>query len=109
MIQTVKQYVVLALLLMGSIGAWADAAIDRPNFNCSGGDGSAANPWLISSIADMNELARQINMEMGSEEQKRENPYLWGNLVYYNGYGQCYFKLTCDLDYSNEPVVDGSN
>ena len=109
MIQNVKKYMVSLLLLMGSTGAWADAAIDRPNFKCSGGDGSAANPWLISSIADMNELARQINMEMGSEEQKRENPYLWGNLVYYNGYGQCYFKLTCDLDYSNEPVVDGSN
>ena len=72
MIQTVKQYVVLALLLMGSIGAWADAAIDRPNFNCSGGDGSAANPWLISSIADMNELVRQINMEMDREEQRHQ-------------------------------------
>jgi len=109
MIQTVKQYVVLVLAMMCSTGAWADAAIDRPNFNCSGGDGSRDNPWLISSIADMNELARQINMEMDSEEQKRENPHLWGNLVYYNGYGQCYFKLTCDLDYSNEPVVNGSN
>lgn len=91
-------------MLLGITGAWA-----QPNFNCSGGSGTKTDPWLISSIKDMNELARQMNMEIGSDEQKRENPHLWGNLAYWNGYCDCYFLLTCDLDYSNEPVVNGSN
>lgn len=95
----------MALVLMGS----ASVALAQPTFKCSGGSGTKSDPWLISSIQDMNELARQINMEIGSEEQQRENPQLWGNLAYYNGYSDCYFELTCDLDYSNEPVVNGSN
>lgn len=55
----------------------------------SGGEGSEGNPYLISSAADLKSLADAVNSGETFEGK--------------------HFKLTTDLDYSNEALKDGSN
>ena len=95
------------MLLLLSVAFMGAAEEVRPKFNGSGGTGTKDDPWLISSIKDMNELSRLLNLDTNSEELYGMN--IWHHLFYWNGYFMCYFKLTCDLDYSNEPIVDGCN
>lgn len=79
----VKHLLILAALLMAGQCTWAQ---DTPTF--SGGSGSAADPYKISTVADLNALAEAVN----------------GG----NDYGEKYFKLTADLDYSVDDNEDGT-
>lgn len=78
-----KHFLILAVLLMAGQCTWAQ---DTPTF--SGGSGSAADPYKISTVADLNALAEAVN----------------GG----NDYGEKYFKLTADLDYSVDDNEDGT-
>lgn len=78
----VKHFLVLAVLLMAGQSAWAQ---DTPTF--SGGSGSAADPYEISTVADLNALATAVN---GGTDFKGK-----------------YFIVTADLDYSVDADEDG--
>ena len=77
-------YLPLLFTLFLATGAFAESAF-------SGGDGSSDNPYLIANIADMNQLAADVNA--GGE-----------NL--YNGK---HFRLTSNLDYTNVTKDEAGN
>lgn len=77
-------YLSLLFALFLATGAFAESAF-------SGGDGSSDNPYLIANIADMNQLAADVNA--GGE-----------NL--YNGK---HFRLTSNLDYTNVTKDEAGN
>lgn len=83
----------LATLLFFSQGAWAQA----PHFVANPDDptspkGTEAQPFLIGSIEDLNNLAADINDETINEQVK--------------GYGGMYFELTANLDYRDVSLFD---
>jgi len=68
----------------------------EPRFG--GGNGTYSDPWLINSIADLNQLAADCNAGNTIDEVTGNRQFV-----------EKYFKLTADLDYSSQPVVNGSN
>ncbi len=81
-----KTIIALATLLVCGQGAWADGTKSSETENEKG---TEEKPFLIESIADLNALASDVNS--GTD------------------YQGTYFRLTADLDYSEETVTDGSN
>lgn len=80
-----KQFRLLSLMLLALLlprTVQADSTF-------SGGDGSSTNQYLISTIADLDQLARDVNAG--------------------NSYKGKYFVLTDDLDYSSAPVTNNTN
>ena len=73
----------------------AFAADERPTY--SGGNGTKENPWLISSVEDLQTLQETINNGAAADiDADADNG---GSGVAGNYYGY-YFKQTCDLDLS---------
>ena len=71
------------------------AADERPAY--SGGDGTKENPWLISSVEDLQTLQKTVNSGAAADiDADADNG---GKGVAGNYYGY-YFKQTCDLDLS---------
>ena len=82
-----KSLIALATLLVCGQGAWADGTKSFPETENE--KGTEEKPFLIESIADLNALASDVNS--GTD------------------YQGTYFRLTTDLDYSEETATDGSN
>lgn len=82
----------LCLTLLPTV---AFAADERPTY--SGGNGTKENPWLISSVEDLQTLQETINNGAAADiDADADNG---GSGVAGNYYGY-YFKQTCDLDLS---------
>ena len=76
--------------------ALAEDATAMPNYN--GGSGTKDDPWLISSVGDLQTLATTIND--GKAAEFDANAAAGGEGVAGNYYGY-YFKQTTDLDLSD--------
>ena len=82
-----KTFIAIATLLACGQGAWAQTTSFTVTADVE--EGTEEKPFLIESIADLNNLAADVNS--GTEYEGK------------------YFKLTTDLDYSKETLTEGSN
>ena len=91
-IRTEKRLLLLAFLILPFLNGGMMTAQNR----YSGGSGTNTDPYLIATVADLNQLAADCNSEATYDD--------WINAEY-----RLFFKMTADIDFSAQPVVDGSN
>jgi len=91
-IRTEKRLLFLAFLILPLLSSGEMQAQNR----YSGGSGTITNPYLIATAADLIQLSADCNSEVTYDD--------WCNANY-----SLYFKMTADIDFSGQPVVDGSN
>lgn len=93
-----KKYLVCMLcmaLCLALLPTAAFATDERPTY--SGGNGTKENPWLISSVEDLQTLQKTINSGAAADiDADADNG---GSGVAGNYYGY-YFKQTCNIDLS---------
>ena len=105
-----KIIIAMAAMLACGQGVWADddptpyffGRIDASD-NYPMQNGSKDNPYLISSVADLNNLAEDVNNHVITKQVKDDKGVVTAT---YYGYETTYFKLANNIDYSNVDLFD---